>query len=71
MTFAQFKKIVTTRGYTLAQLRCETRPTEALLAFMKVVGLDRFEQYVWRLENGNVSMLAACRAACARMGVSV
>jgi hypothetical protein len=51
MTFKEFWRLVVQQGWTLAQLRCDVRPTEDLLALMDELGLDRYERYVLRAER--------------------
>jgi hypothetical protein len=46
MTYKEFRDAVKAAGWTEEQLRCDVPPSEALLAFMEAVGLDRYERYV-------------------------
>lgn len=48
MTYSQFKVVVA--EVSIRQLRCDEPPTDALLAIMDRVGIDRYERYVLRLE---------------------
>jgi hypothetical protein len=51
MKFKDFVKAVREAGWSLSQLRCEGPPPPALEQFITVVGLDRYESYVLRLEQ--------------------
>jgi hypothetical protein len=51
MHYVTFRAIVRQKGWTLAQLRCDVRPSQALTDFMSVLGLECYENYVLRLER--------------------
>lgn len=52
MTYAAFKRLVLWHGYTLAQLRCDVRPTREILDLIERVGHERYERYVLLYESG-------------------
>lgn len=51
MRYDQFKAMVADKGWTLAQLRCDTPPSDDLLELMAVLGLAKYEQFVMRLRK--------------------
>lgn len=51
MQYNAFLKLVAENRWTLADLRCEVRPSEELLEVMGQVGLDRYEEFVTRFEE--------------------
>ncbi len=51
MTFREFVEMVALHRWTMAQLRCDVPPSEALLEAIDEVGADRWERYVLRLER--------------------
>lgn len=53
MTYQQWRALVWANGWTIAQLRCDERPSQEMLAAMDVVGLDAWERYVARLCRAN------------------
>lgn len=49
MTYAEFKRLVAEKGWTVAVLRSENAPpTEELLALMDELGLTKYERFVIR-----------------------
>ena len=54
VNYAYFAREVARRGWTVAQLRSENAPPDAvLLRFMEEIGLARYEQFVLRFEREN------------------
>ncbi len=52
MTYDNFKKIVTERGWDIATLRCDNAPpTPELLDVMERFGLTRYENFTLRYER--------------------
>jgi hypothetical protein len=51
MTFNQFERMVQDQGLSLSELRCDVAPSEAVLEIMDRIGLDRYEQFVMRLDR--------------------
>ncbi len=49
MTFKQFKDLVLSRGWSLAELRCDVPPSPDILDLIEQIGLKRYEAYVRRL----------------------
>ncbi len=50
MTYTKFKERVKQAGWTLAELRCDVPPSDAILAFIGEVG-KKYETYVLRFEE--------------------
>lgn len=49
MTYREW--LLAVEGYTLSQLRCDEPPTPDLLDLIDLVGMDRWERYVGRLQT--------------------
>jgi len=59
MHYTTFRSLVRQKGWSLAQLRCDVRPPQALLDFMTLLGLECYEHYVHRLERQERREMAA------------
>jgi hypothetical protein len=52
MTYAEFKKVVAEKGWTVPVLRSDSAPpTRELLDLMDELGLKKYEQFVMRYER--------------------
>ena len=49
MSYELWKLIVRKNKWSLAELRCDVRPSKEMLAVMDEMGLDRWEKFVLRL----------------------
>jgi hypothetical protein len=56
MRYEQFVEIVPTGGYSVPQLRCDLPPSEAILEFIGLVGVD-YEGFVIRYTTIRVTAI--------------
>ncbi len=51
MKYEAFRRMAFSKGWTLAQLRCDVPPSDVILAAINAVGLSRWERFVTRLQR--------------------